>query len=217
VDRARRVIRITSYEVRMFLAIYGATGTGKDTILDLLTRRGYEYFQCKPIEPTDSPFNDQLAYQVERTRVHLEAQKVANRRDVVTVHTPYDTNAVFGQMLFNQERITQQEFSYLNLIVHGINPALEPPHAAIHCFTSAMTAMNRLALRSKDIDQNSFNAQLELYKTFAQRVRIPQIECDFDQPMETIQKDFDFNIASLKTTTVTNQTLWRREMFRDNE
>jgi deoxyadenosine/deoxycytidine kinase len=200
----------------MFLAVYGATGTGKNTILDLLIKRGYEYLECKPILPSGSFFSDQLAYQAERLRVHLEAQKLANRRDVVTLHTPYDTHAVFSKLLFNQERITERELGYLDL-VSCVDTALDPPHASIYCYTSTMTAMNRLALRHKDIDQDSFNAQLALYRAFSERVRIPQVECNFDESMDTIQKDFDFNIASLKTTTVTAQSLWRRSFFKDGE
>lgn len=198
----------------MFLTVYGATGTGKDAILDLLTRRGYEIIKMRPIAEC-SQFHMQLQYLTERIRVHLEAQKVANRRDVVTIRSPYDTHVVYSNMLLKQERISQAEFDILATIADTITPALEPPHAAIHTFTSPMNAMNRLALRSKEIDQNSFNDQLALYKEFADKVRIPNIEVNFDEPMEVIQKDFDFNIASLKTTTVTNQTLWRREMYRE--
>jgi len=198
----------------MFIAIYGATGTGKNTILDLLVRRGYEIIQCRHIEAA-TPFLTQLGYLTERIRVHLEAQKIANRRDVVTIRTPFDTHLVYSKVLLDMERISQEEFNQLATIADTINPALDPPHASIWTYTSAMTAMNRMSLRSVGIDQSQFNAELKAYAEFAPLIRIPQVEANFDEPMETIQKDFDFNLASLKTTTVTSQSLWKREMLRE--
>jgi len=174
----------------MFLTVYGATGTGKNSVLEMLTRRGFEILKCKHFAAA-TPYLTQLKYLTERIRVHLEAQKVANRRDVVTIRTPFDTHRVYSKVLLEMEQISQSEFDQLAIIADTINPALDPPHACIWTYTSAMTAMNRMSLRNANIDQSQFNAELKAYSEFAPIVRIPQVEVDFAQ------------------------SLWKKEMLRE--
>lgn len=201
----------------MFFTVQGCAGTGKYAVADMLTRQGFQLIEIKEPPKSASFFSNQLAYLSERLKVHLEAQAVANKKDVVTVHSPYDTHVVYSKLLLKQEKISQAEYEDLAYLYHAMLPIIEPPHAAIFTSCSSINAQNRMTLRGKSIHEQDLIDQLKSFKEFSTNIKIPQVEVNFDESMEIIQKDFIFNFASLKTTGVTNQTLWAREMFHVSE
>lgn len=201
----------------MFFMVYGAAGTGKGSIKDMLVRQGFLYLESKLPPASDFHFSNQMAYLAERMNTHLEAQKLANRKDVVTIHSPHDTHVIYSKMLLDQEKITQKEYDDLEYLYRAMYPSIEPPSACIYTFCSPLTAFDRMKLRGKSIHETDFHYQIKAYKDFSIEVKTPQVEVDFDQSMDRIQQDFTFNYASLKTTGVANQSLWERQMFHKEE
>jgi deoxyadenosine/deoxycytidine kinase len=196
----------------MWLMVYGGAGTAKHVVVDLLVKRGYEYLKSPEPSSLDE-FGRQLEYLVGRARQHLRAHQLMGRRDVLTVRSPFDTFEVYTKMLHDQQKITDEQFNYLKVIYDGLFSSFEPPHAAVWCHASSINALSRIQLREQPVDQNEFNEQLVRYKAFYNMVKVPQIEWNLDLPLEILLKDFEFNIASLRTTSVASQTLWQRSFY----
>ncbi len=198
----------------MWTVVYGAAGTGKHEIIQTLVKKGFTEMKTDPV-PDDHSFASQLSYLTQRIRLHIEIQKIMNKKDIVTLRSVYDTHEVFSRLMLTTERITQPEFDTLEIIYRALYKALEPPHAAVFCHCGTLTAIDRMSLRGKTLPQGEWDQQRLAYKTFSERVKIPQVEVNFSLDMGLIRQEFEFNFASLKTTAVTNQSLWAKEMFHE--
>ena len=198
----------------MWISVVGATGTGKNEIKDLLLKEDYEYLPIK--YPTlDEPVARQFDFLVQRLAVHLKAQSLMDRYDIVTIGSVWDSFAIHFQRLLDQKLVPSEYVTLSKSIEANILPQLKPPHAVVWTYTEQMTAFNRMQLRGGlTVTPAEYNAQLSLYKDFAMKVKVPLVEVDFGQSMEHITKDFIFNLASLRTTSVTAQSLWQREFLK---
>jgi len=199
----------------MWVSIFGAAGTGKHEIKDLLVREDYEYLEIREPSSTDM-FERQYQFLWQRFSIHLQAQEMMDKHDIVTIGTVWDNIEVHYKMLTSVRGIlTKEQCDLLDYAHEIVIPRLKSPHSVIWTYTETMTAFNRMSLRNKiTVTPDEYNQQLARYKEFALKIRVPLIEIDFGQPMDRIIKDFEFNLASLRTTAVTAQSLWTREFLR---
>lgn len=198
----------------MWVAIVGASGTGKHEIKDLLVREDYEFMPIAP-PSSDDLFQRQFQYLTQRIAVHLKAQEVMNKRDVVTIGSAYDCLDVHFRSLVHRGLLTAEQIVLSEYVEKNLVPLLKPPHSVIWTYAEPHTAFSRMELRGGlTVPPAEYNDQLTRYEEFATKIKVPLVEVDFSQPMSKILKDFEFNLASLRTTAVTAQTLWEREFLR---
>jgi len=200
----------------MWVSIVGATGTGKHEIKDLLVREDFEYLEIKePAEPHVDLFERQFQFFMQRVSVHLQAQEVMNKQDVVTIGSVWDSIDVHYWNLVKNKLVPTDKIALHDYADTVLLPRLKSPHSVIYCFTEPMTAFNRMQLRGgMKVTPAEYNVQIALYKEFVNKIKVPLIEVDFGQPMDRILRDFEFNLASLRTTAVTAQSLWDRSFLK---
>lgn len=198
----------------MWVSIVGACGTGKHSVLKMLEKDGYEFI------PTNSPaeiapgFDLEFSHACERLRVQVQAQKIMNKKNVVTVHTFWETQDVYVPIALKKDQLTYIEVARLTLMHNTFKEILEPPHAMIYIQSEKMNAFNRMSLRQQTVSQDDFNEQIRLFDEFVKKIRIPVVEIDGNRTPDQIKKDLEFGVASLKASTVGSQSFWNREFFR---
>jgi hypothetical protein len=197
----------------MWVQVFGSPGSGKEEIVNMLTRRGFEHLKPKPLKNQIDSFVGQHRFLSQRIALDIQAAKVANRKNIVTVHGTHDTHLVYSKVLLKQERITQAEFDVLDFLYQEVSPILEPPNSVVFTKTSEMNASARASLRGATLPPD-FRDYFAAYTGLAGSVKLPMVEVDFDLDMDIIKKDFEFNFASLRTTAVVAQTLWQRDFLR---
>ena len=198
----------------MWIAIIGACGTGKHSVLKMLEKDGYKYIEAVKPKLETPGFDLEFAYACERLRVQIEAQKIMNKKDVVTIHTFWETWDVFTPIAESKFQIDRVEMDRLKLMSETFKEILEPPHAIIYTQSEKMNAFNRMQLRQQTVNQLDFNQQIELYQKFVEKVRVPVVDVDGNRTFDDMRKDLEFGVASLKASTVGSQSFWDREMFR---
>lgn len=198
----------------MWIELLGASGTGKHSIAKILKQDGYEVIESKK-PSTDIPsFETEYDFLVGRLRAQLQAQAIKNRKNVITVHSIFESEHVFLPIAQELAAITEAQRDHLVKLTDEIKDLIEPPNAVIWSHVEPIQAFSRMSMRGVRIDQTKFNREIALFETLARKIRVPLVEIDTGVDFENWKKNLEFSVASLRTTSVSGTTMWRQEYLR---
>lgn len=198
----------------MWISIIGPTGSGKNYIYEALKKDGFELlnFDIK-MEPL---FFRQIEYMMNRFKVHMRASQEKDRKDVVTIRSFYETHLVINKILHSLTMLSDADMKVLDMIYEDLTSGfhIAPPDVVVFMRTEKMNAINRQKLNKVDVPEEFFNAEIDLYEELIPRIGVPIIELDASQKSETIIKNLEFGISSIKAANLGSQSVWKREFLR---
>lgn len=202
----------------MWIQIIGATGTGKEAVLNLITKDGYEHIGWPVHQVQDNQLLQELNYAAVRARVDVKAASLMERKDIVTVRSYYESRDVFvptavemTQMTKSDQQIFDTCYSFLD------DDFFTPPDVVIFCKATKINALNRAAMRGVQINDDVFNKQVQLYDEYVKKIKVPVIELDSLADPAQVQKNLEFGISSIKTANLSSRSIWKRTMFWSHE
>ena len=207
----------------MWAVVTGIPGSGKNLVVDMLRKgQGFTRLEDPPLSHTRKPessdrFEKELSYVMSRFRTQMTAQELIDRKDIVTVHSLWDSVFVFAKAAFVGQTLSERDFKTINSVYADLESLLKPPTVAIHVRTGMIDAVNRTALREKEaLPSEELECLNRLYEEeFLPRVRVPLIEIDTkEQSIEDIRKSLEFSLDSIKSSGVGSASIWTSSFFR---
>ena len=197
----------------MWIAISGATGSGKHVIGDYLVQDGYEQVAIH----TEKKLPEQLLTFSDRLWEYYCATDRIARYDIFTIRSIWEAFLIQIPLAFEFHLISPEQYETLMMVKAAMfsRPySLQPPSAMIFVRSNKMATVNRLALRGKLFDQNMIFREMEMYEDFISTISIPILEIDATQDVLTIKKNVSFGMASFKAPGVASNSVWQKGMFR---
>ena len=195
----------------MWIAILGASSTGKEVIADILRRRDYS-----PIVATDRSVQSEMDYFIMRLSEQMKAQSVMFEKDVYTSRCIWDSFNVMTKVALEMSKIGQAEYDQVERSFNQMtvnSDVLQPPNLVIFTRMEKRDIQNRTLLQGRQPDDKEISRQIELYEEFISSVKVPKIELDMSNNPALINEELNFGIDSVKSMYLTQKTIWRRNMF----
>lgn len=199
----------------MWILIIGPSGSGKNMISEFLVKSGFEYIKSTVTEDSDD-FTNLLKTSQENLRLQIKAASLMDRKDVVTIKSFWDSHDIEIPIFRQMQRIDDRQLGHFSIIRDSLYDvyALRPPSAVIYVRTNKMSAMNRMALRSVVCDQSRLDLEIKMYEDFISKIAVPLVELDGTRKPEDLKKELDFGVASLKSASLVNASVWQKHFFR---
>ena len=96
-----------------------------------------------------------------------------------------------------------------------LSKSLEPPSVFIYTNASHITISDRISLKDQDanVSEEWIDSVVKFYSDFVTLIRPPVIEIEAAQKYEAIWNNVQFDIDQMKTSKLSDETLWTRTMF----
>lgn len=197
----------------MWIQIIGATGTGKEHILKIIQKDGYEYIDA-PVKTTTASLENEMSRASARIAATVAAAKVKDRRDVVTIRSYYDSRDIFIPIAEEFTQITKSERDLFFTAYEFVdNDFFTPPDVVVYCRATKINAINRAAMRGVEINDDVYNRQAELYAEYVKKIRVPVIELDSLGSPVDVGRNLEFGLASIKAANLSGRSIWEKSMF----
>jgi dephospho-CoA kinase len=197
----------------MWILICGAPATCKNTIADMLQRDKFQILSIPLLEGVD------VATQLMISRIsqQLDAKKLQHSADIVTVGSAWEQAEIYSEIELDRHLITQHQYDQIKFFYKSMLRHFEPPSAVIWTRAEKMTSFERASLRGKTIDEEYYNAVCKGYEKFIEKIKVPIIEIPVSQSVEKTSKEVEFSVASIRSAKLSEQTIWKKTFFRDEE
>lgn len=198
----------------MWIQIIGATGTGKEHVLNLIKKDGYELIGSPVVQLPENQLLQELNYAAARACWDVKAASLMERKDVVTIRSYYESRDIFVPTAFQMTQLTKAELEIFQTCYSFLDDEFfTPPDVVLFCKATKVNALNRAAMRGVQINDDVFNKQVELYDEYVKKIRVPVIELDSLADPAHVQKNLEFGISSIKTANLSSRSIWKRTMF----
>ena len=203
----------------MWVAILGATGTGKRYISSFLEKDGFELLDHDPIESHGNSFQEEFRYMLSRFKLQMLAfEKASKDRDVITIRSVSCVFHARMQAALKLTTLKEEEYDLLASAYEELSELLVPraPDFVIYAHTNDMSAMDRMLLNNDsklEVTPEFHKLELDGYARFMDKVRVPRIDIDVSRKPKQIEDELEFSINSLKMNSVGKNTIWQKRWF----
>lgn len=193
----------------MWIAIIGASSTGKEFVAKLLKQKEYEHISV------DMPIERESDYLLNRFLEQSKAQSLMFEKSIYTYRTIWDSFEIMSKCAVETEKITQEEYNKTESLYNTFNQLdlLQPPNLVIFTRMNKGDVQNRTLLQGRSVDDRDISLQMEKYEEFIAKIRVPKLEIDMSARHDLITEEILFGIDSVKSMVLTQKTIWKRSMF----
>ena len=198
----------------MWICLIGAPTCKQRLAMDIRDRGDFKFIEVNlPPLINTHPESAQINLLDQYFRITLDCQKRMNSENIVTIGSFWSQHLVYGNALLKSNDIDQKQFEISEYFYNRLAPLLEPPSFFIHCNASHMDVMDRVSLKNEEEREGWVELIRDGYKAHAELIRVPVVDVDAGTSYDKIWNGVEFDLAQMKTTRSTDQTLWRRTMF----
>ena len=200
----------------MWLALIGAPTCKQMVLNDLLRRTNFKSIEVNfPRYDSIRPESAHLNLLDQHFRINLEAQNRMGSEDIITVGSFWTQQLVYAQSLRDTSMIEEFDLEYSKGLYERLATKLTPPSYFIYFRASHLTVRDRINLKTEEDQREDWvNAVIKHHEELVPRIRVPVVEVDASATYEKIWNDMEFEIDQMKTTRLSDATLWTRTMFR---
>jgi len=199
----------------MWICLIGPPTCKQNIAKDLSERSGYRHSTVtQPRFAGNHPEMVQYNFLDQYFRQNLEMQDRMSKEDLVTISSFWCQHEVYAKALHMNKIITDDDFELSEKFYKRLSRHLEPPSCFIYLTGTHIEIRSRLGLKNEDEGSEEWvEAVRTSYDEFVKKIRVPVIEIDGGKPYSSIWGEVDFDIAQMKTTRLSDQTLWTRTIF----
>jgi deoxyadenosine/deoxycytidine kinase len=199
----------------MWIVVCGPTGSGKHFVVEALQKEGYEFLNEPVVPDPAEPLETEIKFMLSRAKTQIQASKVRNRKDVITMRTFFESRDIYIPRSHELTYLNEKDMKLLNLM-SGVfaDDVFDPPHVLITMKTPMWSALDRAKLRGIPLSDQEFKYQEAAYNKWLENVRVPIVEIDASKRADLILKDIEFNIASIKAAELGGSSVWQKTFFR---
>ena len=210
----------------MWISVIGSIGVGKKRISDQIAQKeGATYFedfvydelQDKFVkEPQTYAMDWQVYILTEKFKQQIDMSKRSRTATVVTSRLLEDIK-IFSKMLRHFELMSNRDYQIIREIYYSYQEALEPPSIVILLKADIMSTwyMKELTENVCAFTDNTYIKWLnDEYEALAERIAVPMVEVDMSENFDQNWKIIEAGIASVRTTGLTQETLWTKKLLR---
>lgn len=200
----------------MWAIVLGHPGSGKNVVKDMLVKEEFEFFHNKFDCDISSPLGYEISVSMSLFKTQIQASDLMSRRNIVTVGSFWSGMEIHVPLNKEMLELSDYDYAILNKVYDGVKDGLKAPDCVIFCSASNLQAsLDRITMRNQLIQQEKLSLSRELYKKFAEKIKVPLISIDATLSQENVQKDLNYGITSIKAANLSGKTIWERRMFRD--
>lgn len=200
----------------MWTMVLGHQGSGKNVIKDMLVKEEFEFFNNNFDYDIATPLGHEISVSMSFLKTQIHASDLMSRRNIVTVGSFWSGMEIHVPLGKEMLELSDYDCAILNKIYDGVKDGLKAPDCVIFCSASNIQAsLDRITMRDQTIQQEKLRLSRELYKKFAEKIKVPVISIDATLSSENVQKDLNYGIASIKAASLSGKTIWERRFFRD--
>jgi len=199
----------------MWIALCGPTGTSKQKIVEYL-KKDFEFEKYEfPIEENLPAFDKILTLLIKHQERQFRIHEDMKDSSILTVRSIWDVSEVFSKVMFKRQEISKEQYNWITKYVSAVTDCLKPPSAIIYMKpVSKMASYNRILMKEGEVDQTLFDLMAEAYEEFMGKLGIPVVEIDHGSYIDEILKQIEYGVSSLKTSALTEDSIWTRRMFK---
>jgi deoxyadenosine/deoxycytidine kinase len=200
----------------MWVVITGPVGTAKTKLAEVLLEDDFIFLdaELEKREQLNGYIENEFDKMIQRYKLQERIAKEKEKKDFVTVRSHWDS-AIFALAHYKAHIIEERDCRLIVEMVEALGEiTCEPDIIVMANFPQKITAMDRLKMKHGDIVTDEFlDAIRNEYEIFYERVGKPKLEIDSSQTMDKVINDFKFYMASVKTTMVSESTIWKKDFL----